>query len=181
MPTEIEVFSLAFVNNGFIPVKYTGQGENISPPLVIPNIAGNAKSFAIIMDDPDAPMGIFTHWLIWNIPAAFNIIPEGIPKEGVVYFFGNAQQGRNDFGELGYGGPMPPLGQVHTYRIKVYVLDTFLLVSPGSDKLTLESAMNGHIIQFGTLRGKYRQYTTYGLFPNCHGIFVQEENSPGAC
>lgn len=159
MSINLEVISPAFVNNGFIPIKYTGLGENISPPLIFKNIIYNSKSIAIVMDDPDAPSRIFIHWVIWNIPSAFFTIPEGIPNEAVVYALGGAQQGRNDFGNLGYGGPLPPSGELHNYRIKVYVLDTFLPVNPGADILTLENAMNNHVIQFGILKGKFGHYT----------------------
>ncbi len=149
------MISPAFVDNGFIPVKFTGQGVNISPPLIIENISGSVKSIAIIMDDPDAPTGVFTHWLIWNIPAGITMIPEGIPNEAVVYSLGGALQGTNDFGKLGYGGPLPPIGQLHTYRIKVFALNAFLPLIAGIGKLTLEIGMIGHIVQFGIIRGKY--------------------------
>lgn len=155
MPNNLKVISPAFVDNGFIPVKFTGQGVNISPPLIIENISGSVKSIAIIMDDPDAPTGVFTHWLIWNIPAGITMIPEGIPNEAVVYSLGGALQGTNDFGKLGYGGPLPPIGQLHTYRIKVFALNAFLPLIAGIGKLTLEIGMIGHIVQFGIIRGKY--------------------------
>jgi Raf kinase inhibitor-like YbhB/YbcL family protein len=155
MPNNLKVTSPAFVDNGFIPVKFTGQGANISPPLIIENISGSVKLIAIIMDDPDAPTGVFTHWLIWNIPAGITMIPEGIPNEAVVYSLGGALQGTNDFGKLGYGGPLPPIGQLHTYRIKVYALDAFLPLIAGIGKLTLENGLIGHIVQFGIIRGKY--------------------------
>lgn len=157
METNLHVISPAFGNDGFIPVEYTGKGRDISPPLMFGPVACNAESAAVIMDDPDAPMGTFTHWLLWNIPAAFNVIPEGLPREATVLSLGYAFQGRNHFGKIGYGGPLPPPGPPHTYRIKVYVLDTFLPVRPGADKPTLEAAMKGHILQFGILRGKFGQ------------------------
>jgi Raf kinase inhibitor-like YbhB/YbcL family protein len=160
LKTNLEIISPAFRNGGVIPVKYTGKGEDISLPLIFGPIACNAVSIAIIMEDPDAPMGTFTHWLIWNIPAIFNIIPEGIPHEAVVFPLCCAFQGRNDFGRIGYGGPLPPPGPPHTYRIKVYVLDTFINIMPGADKLTLEEAMKGHLLQFGMLRGKFGQNIT---------------------
>jgi Raf kinase inhibitor-like YbhB/YbcL family protein len=155
MQINLDVRSPAFRNDGFIPVKYTGKGKDISLPLTFGPIVCNAESVSIIMDDPDAPMGTFTHWLIWNIPAIFFIIPEGIPCEAVVFSLGYAFQGRNDFGRIGYEGPLPPPGPPHSYRIKVYILDTFLYVKPGADKTSLEEAMNGHILQFGILRGKF--------------------------
>ena len=161
MPNNLKVTSPAFADNGFIPVKYTGQGINVSPPLFIENISYGVKSIAIIMDDPDAPMRVFTHWLIWNIPSGITLIPEGIPNEAVVYSLGGALQGTNDFGKLGYGGPLPPAGQLHTYRIIVYALDSFLPAIAGIGKLALENEMIGHIVQSGILRGRF-MLTNYG-------------------
>ncbi len=152
-PGEIQVKSV-FGDGERIPTKYTCDGEDVSPPLTIEGLASNAKSIAIIVDDPDAPMGVFTHWVIWNIPPVSRI-PEGIPKKAVINEPIKAVQGINDFGEIGYGGPCPPPGKPHTYRFKVYVLDTTLDLKPGATKEELEKAMEGHVIQYGELRGVY--------------------------
>ncbi len=136
------------------PRKYTCDGEDISPPIEISGVSGKAKSLAIIMDDPDAPLGVFTHWVIWNIPATTTSLPEAIPPVAEIAEPISAVQGTNDFGKIGYGGPCPPSG-VHRYRIKVYALDTFLDLKPGSTKSELEEAMKGHIVQFGEVTATY--------------------------
>ncbi len=140
------------------PKKYTCDGEDVSPPIEISGVGQKAKSLAIIMDDPDAPMGIFTHWVIWNIPANTSRLPEGIPPLEKVKEL-NAVQGKNDFGKIGYAGPCPPSG-VHRYRVKVYALDTFLDLEPGSTKKDLEEAMKGHILQFGEATATYGRAKT---------------------
>lgn len=138
------------------PKKYTCDGVNVSPPIEIKGVSEKAKSIAIIMDDPDAPLGVFTHWVIWNIPANVSLIPEGVPTEPVVDEPISAVQGKNDFGKIGYGGPCPPpLGGAHKYRIKVYVLDAFLNLEPGATKAELENAMKGHILQYAVVTASY--------------------------
>jgi len=150
---KIQVKSV-FGDGERIPTKYTCDGEDVSPPLTIEGISPNAKSIAIIVDDPDAPVRVFTHWVIWNIPPVSEI-PEAIPRKEVVSEPIKAVQGKNDFGDVGYGGPCPPPGKPHTYRFKVYVLDTMLDLKPRSSKEELEKAMDGHVIQYGELRGVY--------------------------
>ncbi len=149
---KIEVKSV-FKNHERIPEKYTCDGEDISPPLEIVNLSDKAKSIAIIMDDPDAPFGTFTHWIIWNIPPTSKI-PEGIPLGKEISKPFKAYQGKNDFGKYGYGGPCPPPGKPHRYFFKVYVLDTTLDLKDAT-KEQLISAMEGHIIQYGELVGIY--------------------------
>ncbi len=140
------------------PKKYTCDGMDISPPVEISGVKG-AKSLAIIMDDPDAPLGVFTHWVIWNIPANTTTIPEGIPAASEISKPIKAVQGKNDFGKIGYAGPCPPSG-VHRYRVKVYALDTYLNLNPGSTKKDLEEAMKGHILQFGEATATYSRVKT---------------------
>ena len=149
---NLEVRSV-FKNGEFIPKKYTCDGEDVSPPLELVNLSPKAKSIAIIVEDPDAPMGTFTHWIIWNIPP-MNDIPEGIPKGKEISEPFKAYQGRNDFGEFGYGGPCPPKGKPHRYLFKVYVLDTTLDLKDAT-KDELLKAMEGHVIQYGELVGLY--------------------------
>ena len=136
------------------PKKYTCDGEDVSPPIEISGVSEEAKSIAIIMDDPDAPHGVFTHWVIWNIPANVSLIPEGIPAEPVISEPISAVQGKNDFNRIGYGGPCPPFG-VHKYRIRVYVLDTFLNLEPGATKEELKNAMKGHVLQYALVTASY--------------------------
>lgn len=134
------------------PKKYTCDGEDISPKIEIEDL--NAKSIAIIVDDPDAPMGTFTHWVIWNIEPT-NVIPEEIPKENEISKPFKAIQGKNNFGKIGYNGPCPPKGKPHRYFFKIYGLDTTLDLKKGSKKKDLEKAMEGHILQSGEAMAKY--------------------------
>ncbi len=153
---KLEVNSV-FHEGSFIPKKYTCEGADINPPLYLAHIPSGAKSMAIIVDDPDAPIGTFTHWIAWNIPPTEQI-PEGIPKIGNVSKPIRMIQGRNDFGRIGYGGPCPPRGHgVHHYHFKVYILDTTLNLPPGASRKELERAMKGHIIQWGELVGLYER------------------------
>ena len=143
---SMEITSDAFEDGGQIPSKYTCDGEDISPPLTISDVPESAACLALVMDDPDAPMGTFDHWLVWNIPADTEEIAEGEQPEGV--------PGRNNFGNLEYGGPCPPSG-THTYRFKLYALDTRLDLDQGASKEDLEAAMEGHIVADTMLRGDY--------------------------
>lgn len=155
MEANLVVTSSAFKNGGTIPIKYTGRGEDISVPLEFSNIVSSGKSIAIIMDDPDAPsLTPFVHWLIWDIPTTITKIPENVPNDSKIVSLGGAIQGKNGFGSVGYMGPNPPSG-MHTYRIKVYVLDCFLNLKEGSPRETLEREMKGHVIQSGLLEGKF--------------------------
>lgn len=152
---NLSVSSDAFENVGTIPIRYTGNGDNVSPSLKFGPIASGAKTIAIIMDDPDTPMGTFTHWVVWNIPADRSVIPENIPDGATVASLGNANQGRNGYLVNGYRGPKPPKGTgIHAYRFKVYVLDTKLTLSNNAGKKDLLNAMKGHILQYGKLVGK---------------------------
>ncbi len=151
----LEVGSV-FHNGGYIPEKFTCDGEDINPPIFVGNIGKEVKSLAIIVDDPDAPAGTFTHWIAWNIPPRGEI-PEAIPKEGIVESPLKIVQGVNDFGKVGYGGPCPPRG-VHHYHFKVYALDTTLDLRPGATRKELERAMEGHVIQWGELVGLYERH-----------------------
>ncbi len=146
------VVESVFENGGYIPAKYTCQGENINPPIYLKNLSPKAESIAIIVEDIDAPKGIFTHWIIYNIPPV-NEIPEGIQRGKFIDTPFKAVQGENDFGFYGYGGPCPPYG-THRYYFKVYVLDTKLEWKVYK-KDELMKRMEGHIIQYGELMGKF--------------------------
>lgn len=148
------VIKSAFEDGGYIPAEYTADGKDISPPLIIENVLAEAETLAIIVDDPDAPNGTFTHWLIWNIPADINEIPKDIKKEEKVKKLKGALQGKNDFNEFGYLGPAPPSG-VHTYRFFAYVLDKKLDLEAGADKESLLKAIDGHVMQKALLKGEY--------------------------
>ena len=154
-PDNLIVTGEAFADGGSIPKKYTGRGEDVSPPIKIHSIAPEARTIAIIMDDIDHPLGVFNHWLIWNIPAAFDEIPEAIPKKEVVPSLGNAVQGKSAYGgKHYYRGPKPPFG-THKYVFKVYILDTELDLNRDSGKKELQEAMKGKIQQYGTLTGEF--------------------------
>jgi Raf kinase inhibitor-like YbhB/YbcL family protein len=132
-----------FQDGGIIPSRHTCDGENINPRIEIVGAPPETKSFAIIMDDPDAPNGTFTHWTVWNIE--LGLIPEdSVP--GV--------QGMNDFGRIGYGGPCPPSG-THRYFFKAFALDTMLDLNEGASRALIEKAMEGHIIARSELLGRY--------------------------
>jgi hypothetical protein len=142
----MKLSSPAFADGGDIPAKYTCDGDDVSPPLQIADVPDDAEALALVMDDPDAPMGTFDHWLVWNIPADTTEIPEGTEPEGV--------QGKTDFGRLGYGGPCPPSG-THTYRFKLYALDEELDLAEGADKKQLSRAMEGHVMAEVMLKARY--------------------------
>lgn len=151
----MKLSSDAFEDNGRIPSEFTCDGDDVSPPLSIDGVDAKAKSLALVVDDPDAPGGTFDHWLIWNVPADVDTIPEGVPAEESVESLGGAVQGRNGFGAIGYRGPCPPGGPEHKYRFKLYALDTTLDLKPGSSKSVLEAAIEDHIIEEVGLTGKY--------------------------
>jgi hypothetical protein len=162
----MRITSPAFSDGGPIPAKYTVDGADISPPLLIEDVPENAASLAIIMDDPDAPGGTFTHWLIWNIrPAPAGApgaglavsISENVPPTGTVEALGGARQGTNDFGEIGYGGPSPSPGSPHRYRFTAFALDTVLELGAGARREQLEAAMEGHVLAQAVLTGVYRR------------------------
>jgi Raf kinase inhibitor-like YbhB/YbcL family protein len=146
---NMKLTSPAFENNGNIPSKYTCDGEDTSPELVIEGVPENAKSLALIVDDPDAPAGTWVHWLAWNIVPDTGKISEGSVPGGVT-------QGTNDFGKPDYGGPCPPSG-THRYFFKLYALDITLDLPQGVTKQQLEQAMQGHVLEQATLTGLYQR------------------------
>lgn len=143
----LEVSSPSFRHNELIPVKHTCDGINEPPDLIIKNIPVETKSLAIIVDDPDAPVGTWVHWIVWNIRPKTNIKMDKI----------RGRQGLNDFGMHKYCGPCPPNG-IHHYHFKVYALDTYLLdLGSNCTKYQLEKAMSTHIVAFGELIGLYKR------------------------
>ncbi|MEM3519197.1 MAG: YbhB/YbcL family Raf kinase inhibitor-like protein [Candidatus Hadarchaeales archaeon] len=155
--TEMKISSPVFSDGGQIPAKYTADGDNISPPLVFENIPKGTVSLAIIADDPDAPGGTFTHWLIWNLPPTLTSLQEHIPTVEEVENLGMARQGKNSFGRIGYSGPSPPPGSLHHYRFTLFALDTTLNLQAGAGRAELESAMSGHELARATLTGIYQR------------------------
>ncbi len=151
---KIVVSSEAFKDGETIPSEYTCDGKNVSPALSWKGIPAGAKSIALIVDDPDAPGGMFVHWVLYNIPANVQKLPGGMPKNETLG--DGSRHGMTDFGRVGYGGPCPPKG-THRYYFKVYALDTMLNMQPGASKKQLESAMKGHILAQGELMGTYKR------------------------
>ncbi|NIM20609.1 MAG: YbhB/YbcL family Raf kinase inhibitor-like protein [Candidatus Latescibacteria bacterium] len=151
---EIKLESAAFEHGGMIPSKYTCDGADVSPPLVWSGLPEGTKSVALICDDPDAPMGTWVHWVIYNIPPDTTSLDEGIPSKENIEL--GARQGKNDFRKIGYGGPCPP-GGTHRYFFKLYALDTVLDLEPGATKRELLKSMEGHISAQGELMGRYKR------------------------
>jgi Raf kinase inhibitor-like YbhB/YbcL family protein len=150
----ITLTSSAFTEGAMIPKKYTCDAEDISPDLKWSGLPQGAKSLALICDDPDAPVGAWVHWVLFNIPADITTLPAGIPADAELK--NGARHGKNDFRKLGYGGPCPP-GGTHRYYFKLYALDTVLSLESGSSKAQLVAAMKGHVLAEGQLMGKYKR------------------------
>ncbi len=147
-----EIKSSAFVNGGDIPKKFTCDGSDISVPLSWSNAPAETKSFALISDDPDAPVGDWVHWVVWNIPQSKSELAENFPKD--VTLPDGTTQGINSSKNTGWDSPCPPSG-THRYFFKLYALDTTLALSPRSSKKELETAIRGHVLAQAVLMGKY--------------------------
>ncbi len=147
--------SPAFDEMQAIPGKYTCDGEDVSPQLAWNIVPEGTQSWALVMDDPDAPVGVFTHWLIFDLPPNMQELPEGVPNEEQLAAGG--KQGKNDFGRVGYGGPCPPAGKPHRYRFHLYGLDRFTGLKPDISKQQLLDAIEGHIVDSAQLTGKYQR------------------------
>lgn len=145
--SSISITSPSFQAGGDIPTKFTCNGTNVSPELQISSVPNEAKSVVLIVDDPDAPRGLFTHWIVWNIdPKTTRIAENGAPIAGV--------QGTNDFDKRNYGGPCPPSGR-HRYFFKIFALDTKLELKPSARRAELDAAMRGHVLAQGELMARY--------------------------
>ena len=151
---DIIITSSVFEEGGMIPEKYTCDGMDVSPPLTWSDFPEGVKTFALICDDPDAPMGTWVHWVLFNLPHNVNQLNEGIPPERDLD--NAAKQGMNDFRKIGYGGPCPP-GGTHRYYFKIYALDIELDLEAGAAKSELLEAMEGHILAQGHLMGRYKR------------------------
>jgi hypothetical protein len=151
----LQLTSAAFTEGSPIPVKYTCDGQDVSPPLKWSGAPEGARSFALIADDPDAPAGTWVHWVLYNLPASAAELPEGVPTSESIA--GGGKQGRNDFGRFGYGGPCPPRGNPHRYFFKLYALDTELNLPAHAAKPDVERAMRGHILAEEQLMGTYKR------------------------
>lgn len=143
----------AFPAAGEIPKKFTCVGADVSPDLSWGDPPQGTRSFTLIMDDPDAPVGTFTHWVLYDLPANARQLPEAVNKGGEVA--GGGRQGRNDFGRIGYGGPCPPPGKAHRYFFKLYALDTVLNLKSSASRGEVERAMKGHVLAQAELMGRF--------------------------
>jgi Raf kinase inhibitor-like YbhB/YbcL family protein len=147
--------SPAFHDGENIPALFTQDGDNISPPLQWSNAPELTASFALVLEDPDAPGGVFTHWVLYNLPNVMRGIDREVPVGG--HYGTQALQGINSFGEMGYGGPKPPSGE-HRYVFTLYALDLVLDLEEGATKEDLFRAMDGHIIDQAELTGLYAKH-----------------------
>jgi len=152
---NFHITSTAFSEGQPIPRKFTCQGSDVSPPLKWTGAPSNARSFALVADDPDAPVGTWVHWVLYNLPAASTDLAENTQKLAALP--GGARQGVNDFHQPGYGGPCPPPGKPHRYFFKLYALDTLLDLKPGATKKDVERAMENHILGQAQLMGTYQR------------------------
>ncbi len=147
---NLTISSPAFYDKSYIPVKYTCQGSDVNPPLFFKNVPPRTKSLVLIIEDPDAAGGAFTHWILWNInPKIEEIKEDAFPK--------GAQQGINDFGTNGYGGPCPPYGNAHRYLFKLFAINTMLNINGHVTRQALEEAIHGHVISGAMLTGLYKR------------------------
>jgi Raf kinase inhibitor-like YbhB/YbcL family protein len=150
---SFQLATAAFSAGGAIPRKFTCDGPDVSPKLTWNDPPGKTQSFALIMDDPDAPAGTWVHWVIYDLPANTRELAEGVAKQEQLS--NGARQGRNDFGKIGYGGPCPPPGKPHRYFFKLYALGAKLGLKAGATKADVERAMKGHILTQAELIGRY--------------------------
>ena len=152
------ITSPVFRHEGAIPARYTCEGDDVSPPLMLGGVPPAAKSLALIVDDPDAPdpaapKRVWVHWVIYNVPPTTKELPEGVRADALPT---GARVGKNDWGNAEYGGPCPPIGR-HRYFHKLYALDTVLADLNQPNKAAVEKAMQGHIIGEATLMGTYQK------------------------
>src|SRR5579872_5462294 len=149
----LQITSTAFTEGGMIPKQFTCEGPDVSPQLSWSGAPAGTKTFALIMDDPDAPVGTWVHWVIYNLPANMKELPEEVEKQDRLS--SGASQGRNDFRKTGYGGPCPPSGKPHHYFFKLYALDTSLDLKAGASKADVERAIKDHTLGQAELIGLF--------------------------
>lgn len=153
----MELHSSAFQPGGQIPPQYTCSGAGISPPLAWVGAPGNTVTFALMVEDPDAPSGTFTHWVLYDLPASADELPPDLPPTARLP--NGAQQGKNSFGKTGYGAPCPPPGSPpHRYQFTLYAADVAINVPPQSNRDTVLGALRGHIIAHARLEGTYARH-----------------------
>jgi Raf kinase inhibitor-like YbhB/YbcL family protein len=153
--SKLALISSSFEPDGPIANKHTCDGEDISPELSWERAPEGTETYALIVDDPDAPGRVFTHWVVYNIPASVTGFEEGMSAFEIVK--AGASQGRNDFGQAGYGGPCPPPGKAHHYHFRLYAIDTILDIPSGVAKSTVLNAMKGHVLAETEIVGLYKR------------------------
>ena len=151
----MKIESKSFPTGGDIPSRFTCDGENLSPALSWSAPPQGTQSLALIADDPDAPVGTFVHWVLYDLPAGTQELPEAVPASADLPSGG--RQGTNDFGRLGYDGPCPPPGKPHRYFFRLFALDRKLDLRSRASRSDLDRAMKGHILAQGEVMGRYRR------------------------
>lgn len=149
------LLSTSFAPGQPIPLRHTGDGVDVSPPLSWDGVPPGTQSLALICDDPDAPRKTWVHWVLYGLPPTLRDLPEGVPATPTLP--DGSRQGTNDFGKVGYGGPAPPKGSPHRYFFKLYALDVMPTLPPGASKADLLNAMKGHILAESELMGTYQR------------------------
>lgn len=147
--------SSAFASGEMVPDQYTCKGQDISPTLRWNNAPAKTASFALVMDDPDAPAGDWVHWVMWDVPASKHALAENVAK--TEQLDDGSHQGRNSFNRTGYNGPCPPPGQRHRYFFRLYALDSKIKVAPGADRDALEAATKGHVLATAVYVGTFQR------------------------
>jgi Raf kinase inhibitor-like YbhB/YbcL family protein len=150
----MKITSSAFAEGAMIPRRYTCDAENVSPPLQWADVPPDARSLALIADDPDAPAGTFIHWVLFDLPVSTTGLPEGVKAQAGIE--GGGMQGTNSFRKLGYDGPCPPSG-THRYYFRLYALDTELSLKSDASAQNIRAAMKGHVLAEGALMGQYKR------------------------
>jgi len=152
----MRLWSAAFDEGGTLPPRFTCDGDGVSPPLAWEDVPDGTLGFALLCEDPDAPSGLFTHWVLYNLPAGARELAEGVPKDAVLSI--GAHQGTNSFGDVGYGGACPPRGHgEHRYIFKLYALDADPALEPGARREQLLDALRNHVLAEAHLTGKYKR------------------------
>jgi Raf kinase inhibitor-like YbhB/YbcL family protein len=149
-----ELGTASFQANGDIPARFTCEGANVSPALRWTNPPAGTASFALIVEDPDAPGAIFTHWIVYGLAPEWRGLPEGVANSSELQ---SARQGRNDFGKIGYGGPCPPPGAPHRYFFKLYALDSRPDLPAGASRAEFDKALRGHVLAHAEVMGRFRR------------------------
>jgi len=152
---KLDLSSSAFKDGQPIPSEYTCDGKNISPPLTWKGAPADTQSFVLIVDDPDSPTGVWTHWMVFNLSANVSELREDFAKTSTA--LAAAKQGLNSFKNVGYGGPCPPAGKLHRYYFKIYALDITLNLDPGAARSAVDAAMTKHVLAMGQVMGTYQR------------------------